>query len=109
MIPRDVGLHLDPLSGIVTRASNWPDSRDHYETARNAERLTQYTDKLRVSRDPYATEDAVARRAVVGLRIQAEMRHREKMRKLRQRVRMVPAALAPAPTSNVVSLRQRTL
>lgn len=73
----------------------------------NAARLIVYAERVAFSRDPHASEESMARRTIDGLRIQAAMRKRERIRHLRARIHGVPTPTrAPLP-ANVVQLTAR--
>lgn len=101
-------LPLQPLAAeIIERAARTLGPACSYEVERNKQRLIRYTDRLCMSADPYASDASVGMRAAVGERIKAAMRHRERVKHLRARVRMVHTP-EPLP-HNVVQLSQRVL
>lgn len=103
---RPRGLAAESLAALIERDPDWQAIRDCHERSANAARTAAYRDRLALSRDPWATEDAVARRQIVGLRVQTALRKRERIKHLRQRIGAVPTP-APLP-ANVVRLPRRS-
>lgn len=102
---------LDPLAtviGQIVRSGRaWQLPGCSHEGERNAQRKEAYELRLTLSRDPFASADSVDRRAVVGLRIQQAIRHADRVKQLRAKVRMAPEP-APLP-HNVIPLSRRAL
>lgn len=103
------GLLAEAAHLLIQRASYeaLSEVRGCNEHDANAARLIAYAERVAFSADPLASEEQMARRAIAGLRIQAAMRKRERIRHLRARIRAVPLqAAAPLP-ANVVQLTAR--
>lgn len=71
------------------------------ERAANARSLAAYRERCVLSRDPEAAEESILRRAVVGMAIQAAIRKRERLLRLRERAHRQTSTAAP---SNVVQI-----
>jgi len=104
---RPGGLLIEAMASIVDRDVDWRAVRDCHAVSANAARIAVYRDRLAASLDPLSEPDALARRQLVGLRVQAEIRRRDRTLRLRRRLAMVPATTPAAPpqgTNNVVRL-----
>lgn len=93
------GFDSETIRSIIDRDVDWRAVRDCGERAENARRLTRYHDRLALSADPLADPDVVTRRQIVGLRVIAEMRRRDRMLRLWRRVRAPRGAQTPAATA----------
>lgn len=100
-------LTIETARAVIMRATfeALSEIRNCNEADANAQRLRDYHDRLALSLDPFASREAVDRRAIVGLRIQAAMRKRDRIAHLRKRIHAVP--VPTALPDNVRVLRRR--
>ncbi|MDP1696472.1 MAG: hypothetical protein Q8L45_01585 [Xanthomonadaceae bacterium] len=101
------GLLIDDVVQIVSADADWRAVRDCYESSANAARIDAYRARLAESLDPLGDCDVLARRQLAGMRVQAELRRRDRALQLRRRLRAVPTpapATASEAPSNVVRI-----
>lgn len=103
------GLVVDAIVPIIDRDVDWHAVRDCHHIGANAARVAAYRDRLAASLDPLGEPEVLARRQLVGLRVQAEMRRRDRLLRLRRRLAPLPttkAGMAVQGRSNVVCMKQ---
>lgn len=104
--PSPRGFLIEALAPLIDRDVDWRAVRDCHESGANAARIAAYRDRLAASLDPLGDPEVLARRQLVGLRVQAELRRRERLLRLRRRLAPVPVEAPPVAPTNVVRLRR---
>lgn len=85
---------IEAAAPFIDRNIDWRAVRDCHAAPANANRIAAYRDRLAASLDPLGEPDVLAGRQLVGLRVQAEIRRRDRLLRLHRR---------PAPCSVVTA------